>query len=437
MWRTHYSRDITPEMDGEKVTVAGWIYEIRDLGGIKFLLLRDRKGHTQITVVKNQTPEDVLNTVDEITKETVVSVTGVVKKMDKAPNGYEIIPENIIILNKSETPLPMDLSGKIKSEFDTRLDSRFLDLRFREVQAVFYVKQGIMEGIRKYMKEHEFLEINAPKIVGAGAEGGATLFPITYFGQEAYLCQSIQLYKQMMMATGVDRVFEIGPTYRAEESDTTRHLSEFWTWDVEMAFITNEKELTEHIEGTIKTVLEHVKENYQEDLEILGIDITVPKKIPEHRYTEVLEVLKNYGKEIPYGADLDTESEKLLGKYAKEELDSDFLFVYGYPAEERAFYYMRDENNPELTKSFDLIYKGEEVISGGQREHRYDVLVQEMERRNMNVESFEFYLKAFKYGIPPHGGWGMGLERFVKQLLGLRNIREAILFPRDRKRLIP
>jgi len=429
--RTHYSKELTRDAIGEKVTVEGWVAEIRSFGGIKFLVIRDREGNTQVTIKKDS---KLSKLVEEIAKEYVVSVTGIVQEMRGDSNRVEIIPDKIDVLNTAESPLPLDISGKIESDLDARLNERFADLRRHDIRAIFIVKNEVLNGIRDYLDQNNFIEVHTPKIVAAGAEGGASLFSLEYFGQKAYLAQSPQLFKQTLMATGLDRVYEISPAFRAEKSDTIRHMSEFLSFDAEMAFISSQEDVLEALEETIVHSLEHIKKHAKSELEYLKVDVKVPElPIPRVTYSEAIKLLKKDGRQVKEGDDIDTEMEKQLGSIM-EKKGHEFYYVTEYPEKIKPFYIME---KGEHSCSFDMMYRGTELASGGQREHRFDHLTKRMKKLKLNQANFEFYLKGFKYGMPPHGGWGFGIDRFVQKILNLPNIREAVLFPRDRKRLVP
>ncbi|MCD4739926.1 aspartate--tRNA(Asn) ligase [archaeon] len=428
--RTHYSKELNPSMNGQKVKVAGWANDIRLLGNIAFINLRDRDGYIQLTFPKSKYP--AFDQLKNITKESVLSAEGILKESNQAKNGFEILPERVEILSKSETPLPLDFSGKIQSEMETRLNSRFMDLRNPKVAAVFKVRDSLLSGIHTFMDEQGFIEVQTPKIVAAAAEGGATLFPVKYFEQQAYLTQSPQLFKQILMSSGLDRVYEIAPAFRAEKSNTTRHLSEFTSFDFELAFIDSMDDVLEMMENLITNTLKYVNANAKEQLDLLEIELKIPKT-PFTRITfqETQKLLEKEGKTIVN--DVDTEAEKMLGEIMAKK-GSEFYFITHFPSEEKPFYIME---NGEYCYSFDLDYKGEEMSSGGQREHRYPELVERIKKQGLKPKDFEFYLNAFKYGMPPHGGMGLGVERLVEKVLCLPNVREAVLFPRDRDRLVP
>ncbi|MCK4327889.1 MAG: aspartate--tRNA(Asn) ligase [Candidatus Diapherotrites archaeon] len=427
MKRTHYTNELEGQ-EGRGVTVAGWVDQLRMLGKIGFIVLRDRYGTVQVTMPKSKVGV-IYDEAAQLTKESVIAVKGELKQNKDAPGGREIIPDTIEVLSKAEVPLPMDVSGKITSELETRLDSRFMDLRQPAVTAVFTVRDSLLTGIREYLEGEGFVEVHTPKIVEAGAEGGATLFPIDYFGKKAFLTQSPQLFKQALMATGLDKVYEIAPAFRAEPSATTKHVSEFISLDFEMAFIESQEDVMRATEEMVAAAIKHTKKEAAEELELLGKDVVVPKT-PFKRitFTEAKDMLAKEGKEI--GNDLDSEAEKLLGELVGEE----FYFITGFPHAEKPFYIMEDG---EFSQSFDLGYLGLELASGGQREHRHGELEARMKKLKLKPKDFRFYLSAFKYGMPPHGGVGLGVDRLVQKLLGLANVREAVLFPRDKTRLVP
>jgi aspartyl-tRNA synthetase len=434
-----YSSEISPELYGKQVTVGGWVQDIRNLGGISFLQLRDRDGVIQVTTLKKRSKE-LFDFVASLQRESVVLVTGTVKESKEARAGYEVLPDKIDLLNKAEAPLPLGVVDKVGADLDTRLNNRFLDLRKEEIRAIFQIKAKTLEGIRNYLVSEGFIEVNTPKIVAAGAEGGATLFPIKYFDKSAYLAQSPQLYKQNLMATGLDRIFEIAPAYRAEASDTIRHIAEFISLDVELAYISSSEDIMAVAEGIVVNSLDYVREHAKKELTKLGVTLQTPSTaFPRIPYKEAVEIVKAEGLRIEHGEDLGTEGEKALGEVMKRERNCELYFITEFPTSLKrgTFYAKRYDEDPETTGYFDLDYRGQEIVSGGQREHRYDKLTEQMRENNFNLDSFEFYLKAFRYGMPPHGGFGFGVERYVQKMLDLPNIREAVLYPRDRARLVP
>lgn len=434
-----YSNQISPGDHGKPVTVGGWVQDLRNLGGISFLQLRDREGVIQITMLKKKSKE-LFDLAASLPRESVIIVTGTVKESKEARAGFEIIPEKMEVLNRAETPLPLGVVDKVGADLDTRLNNRFMDLRKEEVRAIFRIEAKAVEGIRRFLMSNGFIEVHTPKIVAAGAEGGSTLFPIKYFDKSAFLAQSPQLYKQNLMATGFDRIFEVADAYRAEASDTIRHIAEFISLDVELAFIESSDDIMAVAEGIAKAGIEFVKAEAQKELEVLGTKLEDPTlPFPRVRYREAVEIVRAEGMRIEHGDDLGTEGEKALGDYMKRERQCELYFITEFPTslKKGTFYAKRYDDDPETTGYFDLDYRGQEIVSGGQREHRYAVLTEQMRENNLSLESFDFYLKGFRFGMPPHGGFGFGVERYVQKMLNLSNIREAVLFPRDRSRLVP
>ena len=436
-----YSRtdEITPEMDGQEVLLGGWLQESRNLGGIVFGIVRDRYGTAQVIVKKKEAPE-LAKVLADANRESVVTILGKVQKSAKTPRGYEIIPVTITINSAAQTPLPLGVVDKVGADLDTRLNNRFLDLRKTEVERTFEVKSEMLLATRAYLRSLKFIEVQTPKIVAAGAEGGSTLFKVDYFGKTAYLAQSPQLYKQNLMGAGFDRVFEIAPAFRAEASDTVRHLAEFTSLDIEMSFIESSEDIMDVAQGIAFNSMKHLAERCQPLLKRCEIEIKLPK-LPFRRipYDEAVELANQEGAKVRKGDDLGTEGEKALGVSVKNSWDEELYFITEFPTELKrsTFYAMRKDDNPDLTTYFDLDFRGQEIVSGGQREHRIEKLIAQMEENNLSPDAFGFYLEAFKFGMPPHGGFGFGIERFVQKLLNLPNIREAILYPRDRLRLTP
>ncbi|MCE8423591.1 MAG: aspartate--tRNA(Asn) ligase [Candidatus Methanoperedens sp.] len=431
MIRTHYSTQITPDMK-ESVTICGWAHEIRDLGGITFLVVRDREGLVQVTLFKKTIDKNLLEIVRNLSRESVVAITGTIKKEAKAPNGYEVVPTEVKVLGKADSPLPMDTTGKVDADLDTRLDVRFMDVRRPYTQAIFRIRHLILKSIREYLDNDGFLEITTPKVVATATEGGTALFPITYFEREAFLNQSPQLFKQLMMSGGLDRVFEIGPIFRAEEHDTRKHLNEATSIDIEASFLNNEDVMV-ILENLVKYIYMKVQEKGATYLKTLGVELKIPE-IPFKRitYSEAIEIARKNGEKIEWGDDLSTESEHTIGKTIGEH-----YFIVDWPSKIKPFYALPYEDKPELCRAFDMMHPRMELSSGAQRVHSYEMLRDRIEAQGLNPDGFEFYLKAFKYGMPPHSGWGVGAERLLMTMLGIENIREVVLFPRDRKRLSP
>jgi len=430
--RTHYASGITPGMNGETVTVAGWVHEIRDLGGICFVVLRDREGFVQITMVKKKTDPDLFEMGRRLNRESVVLATGVVKKANQAPNGYEIIPDSLNMLSEAESPLPMDVTEKVGADIDTRLDSRFVDLRRRKMLAAFVIRHHTLIAVRDFLTNEGFIEIHTPKVVAAATEGGTALFPITYFNREAFLNQSPQLYKQIMMAAGFDRVCEIGAIFRAEEHDTLRHLNEATSIDIEASFA-DHFDVMGILERLIHDVYAHVSRQCKPQLSALGINLSVPE-LPFRRltYDDALEIAHQHGHDIEWGDDFGTAAERAIGGAVGEH-----YFIINWPTEIKPYYTQAYDDAPRYSKSFDLMHPRMELASGSQRIHSHDLLRQRIAACGLDPGGFDFYLKAFRYGMPPHAGWGLGTERLVMTMLGVENIRDVVLFPRDRKRLSP
>ncbi|MEL4304647.1 aspartate--tRNA(Asn) ligase [Methanococcoides sp. LMO-2] len=437
--RTHYTSQINPETIGdEKVTVCGWVHEVRDLGGICFLVVRDRDGRAQVTLVKKKIDKELFDTARKLVRESVVAVTGTAKPEGKAPNGYEIIPDEVVLLNEAESPLPMDTTGKVDAELDTRLDSRFIDLRREKTTAIFKIRHEVLRAVRNFLSTEGFIETSSPKVVATATEGGTSLFPITYFDREAFLNQSPQLFKQILMSGGLDRVFEIGPIFRAEEHDTRRHLNEATSIDIEASFV-DHFQVMEILENMIAYVYGQVIENESASLEALGVELKVPEtpfmKVP---YSEAVDIVNAKGDEmLEWGDDLGTQAEHTIGEHVFKETGESHYFITDWPTEIKPFYAMPYENDPLISKSFDMMHRTMELSSGAQRIHLHDMLKERIESQGLNPDGFDFYLRAFKYGMPPHSGWGVGCERLVMTMLGVENIRDTVLFPRDRRRLSP
>jgi nondiscriminating aspartyl-tRNA synthetase len=428
-----YAAEVTP---GQSATVAGWVHEIRDLGGIAFLILRDRSGRLQVKIEKDEMPEDVVETALDVHRESVISASGAVEEEERAPTGVELVPEQIEVISAADPELPLDPSGKVDAELPTRLDNRTLDLRRPKAKAIFEIRAELLRAVREAFRDLGCTEITTPKIVATGTEGGTELFPITYFGREAFMNQSPQLFKQLMVGSGLERVFEIGPIFRAEEHNTPRHLNEATSIDFESAFFdaTDAMDACEHM---IRSAYEAVGSNCESQLDILGIEEFGLQDTPFERipYDEAIERVNATGAldaPLVWGDDLSTEAERALG----EEVGGHY-FITNWPAEVKPFYIMDRDDDPDLSTGFDLNHPRMELVSGGQREHRYDRLVEGFEAQGLDPQQFEYYTKMFRYGMPPHAGWGLGAERLLTTMLELENIREAVLFPRDRQRLSP
>ena len=429
--RTHYSADIGPELDGQEVVVFGWVQEIRDLGGLRFLLLQDKTGQLQITIHRHKVASEVVEKAGSLQKQYSIGVKGTVKKMGKAPRGAEIIPNEIRIFSVSKQPLPLDITGRTKAEIDVRLDARVLDLRREENQAIFRVQHAALEAARSFLSKRGFMEVFTPRIIVSATEGGSALFPVAYFTREAFLAQSPQLYKEQLILD-FEKVFEIGPFFRAEESHTRRHLSEFISVDIEQAFATAE-DVMKVLEELIHSVCKTVSENCERQLELLQHKIVVPE-VPFKRltYDKILEELEENKIHINWGEDIPTAAYRVLGK-----LHPSYYFITDWPTKTKAFYIQPQDSKPELSEGFDLMWRWVELSSGGTRIHSKELLMKRLAEQGLSKESFKTHLQAFDYGMPPHAGWGLGLSRLVMVLTGIKNIRETVLFPRDQYRLTP
>ena len=424
---------------GSQVRVCGWVDNIRDLGGVRFVLVRDRTGVMQVVVKKGLTPQDAIDASYQLVKESVACFEGT---LSEGPSKlkYELHATKVQPLSKPVEPIPLEPATSLDAQLNVRLDYRWLDVRNRKVSAIFVFESWVAHMFREHFRGRGFVEVFTPKIVAAGTEGGAEVFPVIYFGKEAYLAQSPQFYKQMAVIAGLERVFEVGPVFRAEAHHTVKHLTEFHGLDIEMGFIEGPEDVMSELEGFFRRLASEAQtaEELRAVREFFDLSVRVPSRVPRITMRQAYEILRErYKKELPPGEDLDPQAERLLGDYAREEYDSDFVFVTEYPWKVRPFYTMRKEGDEDWTHGFDLLFRGLEIATGSQREHRYDHLLKNLRDKGLDPSKFQFYLNFFKHGAPPHGGAGLGLERIVKQFLGLENIREARLLPRDPERLVP
>ncbi len=415
----------------KEIRINGWVHRIRNMGRIGFLLIRDRSSIVQCVV----TTKDI--EIKGLKLESVVEITGKVMENKTCKCGIEIHVSTLKVVSKVNEDLPIEINKeKIDVNLDILLNNRVLSVRSPKVHAIFKIQAALAQGCTQFLIEEDFTQIFTPKIVAEGTEGGTNLFTINYFDKQAYLAQSPQFYKQMMVGAGYERVFEIGHVYRAESHDTKRHLNEYVSLDLEMGFIENEYEIMKLETRMLKYMMKHLSKVCGASLELLNANIPIiPEEIPKLRLSQAIELLKmEYGKDM-MEEDLDPEGEVLISKYVKENYNSDFVFLTHYPQSKRPMYTMPSEN--KKTHSFDLLFRGTEITTGGQRIHEYEQLKDNMIKHGFNPQDFESYLSVFKYGMPPHGGLAIGLERITAMLLELDNIREATLFPRDRSRLIP
>ncbi len=420
-----------------KITLYGWVENIRNLGKLIFLNVRDIHGNYQVTLSKERN-EELFGKASELKAESALCVVGEKKENQKAINGFEIIPDSIEIITVSEQPIPLNLSEKVESSLDKELDFRFLSLRKPKVAAVFRVQSTVSNAIVKFFSENGFYQMHSSKIISQATEGGANVFSVVYFDKTAYLAQSPQFYKQMMMAAGFEKVFEIGPVFRAEPHHTSRHLTEYTSVDLEMSFIDSYEEVMSVMEDLMISIHKELAEKNQRDAELFGKKIELPAKpFPRITIREAGEILKNYGKSLKEDGDIDPEGERILGEYVKEKYNHEFFFLTEFPWSIAQFYHMRKADDPGVTCRADLIFKGLEITTLAQREHRYEVLTKQLVEKGLDPEKFKFYTDFFRYGVPQHGGSGTGLERIVKQVLGLENVAEATLLPRTPDRLVP
>lgn len=422
---------------GKRVRLVGWLHHVRELGTISFVIVRDRTGLAQAV-----TDAPARFGLDRLKRESIVAVTGTVKPEPQARRGAELILESIDVISEPVAALPFEVNRskkKLNLKIDTILDHRAFGLRNPEFGWVFRVQAEIVRTFREYLRSQGFLEVHTSKIVAAGTEGGTSLFRLKYFEQDAYLAQSPQFYKQMLVGAGFERVCEVGFVYRAEDHATSRHINEYLSLDFEMGFIDSYRDVTAMEAGFLRQLMQNLNDNCAEELELFGASLPeVPAEIPDIPLKEALAILaKDFGRDTSGIEDLDPEGERQICEYARKNLGSEFVLVSHYPASARPFYTMPDPTDPAYTLGFDLLFRGLEVTTGSQRIHDYQMLCDNIRSRGMNPDDFKFYLEIFQYSMPPHGGLAIGAERLTQQLLGLANIREASLFPRDRYRLTP
>ena len=422
------------DMTGKEIRMNGAVHTIRDMGDVAFVVLRKREGLVQCVYEEGVTNFDI----KQLKEASAVEVTGTVAAEERAPQGFEIRLKKIEILSEPAQPLPLAISKwKLNTSLEAKLNMRSLSLRNIRERAKFRIQEGIVRGFREFLYAQGFTEIHTPKIGAKGAEGGANLFRFEYFHHPAVLAQSPQFYKQMMVGV-FDRVFETGPVFRAEKHNTKRHLNEYTSMDFEMGYIDGFEDIMAMETGFLQYMLNLLKTEYAKELKILNVTLPSADHIPTVRFDEAKRLVsEKYDRAIRNPYDLEPEEEHLIGRYFQEEYGSDFVFVTHYPSKKRPFYAMDDPADPKFTLSFDLLFKGLEITTGGQRIHDYQMLLDKIAARGMTIEGMEQYLDTFKYGMPPHGGLGIGLERLAMQLLDEENVRETCLFPRDLSRLEP
>jgi nondiscriminating aspartyl-tRNA synthetase len=416
-------------MVGHEVEVKGWLLRKRDLGGIRFIIVRDRDGIFQVTAAKKSSDAAVFQAMDSISLESVVEICGKVKAMKQAPGGVEVVPEGIREVSSSESPLPLDVTEKVKADVDTRLDNRAIDLRRLGTRALFRLRSQVLKYIRDFFDEEGFTEINTPKIIASASEGGTELFPIAYFEREAFLAQSPQLYKEEMIPV-FEKVWEISPIFRAETHNTTRHLNESMSIDIECAFASC-RDVMGVAERLLKRIVDRILANDGELTRLIGSKLKpVELPLPILTYEKAIEIAGKGGVKVEWGEDLGTLATRKIGQAMKTP-----YFIVDWPDSIKPFYIQPKDNG--LADGFDMMWKHLELASGGQRVHEKSLLERRLEDRGLNPQDFNYHLQAFRYGMPPHSGWAIGVERLMMILTGKSNIREVCLFPRDRLRLVP
>jgi nondiscriminating aspartyl-tRNA synthetase len=426
---------------GQTVKIQGWLQTLRDQKKMQFLIIRDKTGLVQVALWKASNPE-LAEQISKLNSESALTITGLVVDNPVVKlGGLEIQLQTIKVENAAEGTLPVDPFAEDLASTDLRMDWRYLDLRRKENLVIFQIETTLEMAMREYWVKNNFIEMQSPKIMGTPSESGAELFEMVYFERKAYLSQSPQFFKQMAMAAGWERVFEIGPVFRADPSFTSRHMTEFTGVDMEMSWIDTHEDVMSFMERWLQYVYQRVKDQHDGDMkEYFKRDLPVPSvPFPRISMSEALEILKKQGYTPPpeKKGDIDPAGERLLGQYVKEKYNHEFVFLTDWPISVRPFYHMRFEDNPTVTRSFDLIATGLEITTGAQREHRYDVLIKQALEKGLTQEPIQFYLDFFRYGCPPHGGFGLGLARLMMVLLGLPNIREAVYLFRGPNRLSP
>ena len=436
-WRkSHYSSEINPSLEGRAVTLMGWISSIRDHGNIQFIMLRDKDGDTQIIAKKGQCPDLVYEQVLQLKEHTSLGVNGKVISQRKAPNGIEIIPLELKVFSIPIQAPPFMIQNRNPAGIDTRLDFRAIDLRRKYLQDIFIIRNNILKYIRTFLSNEKFIEVNTPKIIATASEGGTALFPIFYYEREAFLAQSPQIYKEQL-TMAFEKVFEIGPIFRAEPSRTNRHLSEATSIDIESAFVDYNDImvlLEKMIQFIIKSLFEDDSIKNNDELDIDQKINNNKSSFPRLKYTELIEKLRNIGEKVRWGDDL---SPQLINKLDDVRLNDNFYFITDWPMAAKPFYVKENQDDSKICESFDLMYESLEISSGSTRISNKEILINRMKKKGLNLNSFDYHLRVFNYGVPPHAGCGVGLERLLMTLTKIDNIRDAILYPRDIDRLAP
>jgi nondiscriminating aspartyl-tRNA synthetase len=428
------SEILAGEYEGKEVKMNGTVHTIRNMGDVAFVILRKREGLVQCVFEADVTNFEL----KDLKEASTIQIIGTVSKEERANNGFEIRLKELFVLSEPVEAMPIPISKwKLSTSLETKLSLRPIALRNLRERAKFKIQEGVVRGFREFLSEEGFTEIHTPKIASKGAEGGANIFKLDYFHKPAVLAQSPQFYKQMMVGV-FDRVYETAPVFRAEKHKTKRHLNEYTSLDFEMGFIDSFEEIMAMETGYLQYTMNLLKKDYAKELKMLQLELPKVDHIPCVRFDEAKELVsKKYNRKIKNPYDLEPEEEVLIGQYFKEEYQSDFVFVTHYPSKKRPFYAMDDPKDDRFTLSFDLLYNGMEITTGGQRIHDYQMLLEKIDKRGMTTEGMEDYLMVFKYGMPPHGGLGLGMERLVMKIVGEDNVRETTLFPRDINRLEP
>ena len=429
--RTYYSKNIDTSLNGKEVIIVGWVSSIREHSNVKFLTLNDRFGNIQVILKKNEYPVSLDSEIPKIKEHASIAIKGKVRSEPKAPHGIEIIPSDFKILSLANKNSPIVIQSRKGVGIDTRLDLRAIDLRRPYLQSIFGIRYTVLNSCREFLRKEEFIEVNTPKIISTATEGGATLFPIFYYEREAFLTQSPQLYKEQLVMA-FENVFEIGPIFRAEPSRTNRHLSEATSIDIEKAYA-DYNDIMETLERLIHYVWQEVKEKDKSHLEYLKIDLpelSIP--FQRYRYSDLIEKLQSVGESIEWGDDISQQKLRNLD----DENMKNFYFIVDWPTSIKPFY-VKPKSTETECESFDLMYKNLELSSGSTRIHDKSELVERMKKQGLKIDAFDFHLKVFDYGMPPHAGFGLGLERLMMSICNVDNIRDVILFPRDIDRLSP
>ena len=434
--RTHYTNEIE-NLKGN-VILAGWVHDVKELARMRFIWLRDRGGIAQITVSKTNAPPEVIEASAQLGKEDVIVVEGTLVEKRVARVGSEISPTRIELITKAQAAAPLDMSGKIDSNLDARLDWRVVDLRRPENTAIFQIQTKLVEGMQDYLKQHGYMQVFTPCLLGGTSEGGAEVFKVDYFGREAFLRQDPQLHRQLCIAAGLDKIYDLGPNWRAELSHTTQHLCEHRGAAVEFGFILDERDMMRVEEEVTIAAFKRVEKDCSRELALLNAEAKPPRTpFPEMRFPDIYEILEEHGNKVPYGSDIGKEGESILARHVREKYKAEAFFINRFPSKVKPFYVMRVDEEPQWARSVDLVYKGMEQSSGGQREHRYEKIMEQLKEQKINQEGMKWFSEPFKFGVPPHGGFCLGIERLTMAFLGKENIRETTLFPRTPERLVP